>query len=75
MIKVRCSQDDPRFPHLRRLVEVGPPGRPAMTIAPSVTSAIEPASIRQTANSDAVRPPASLANTGGALEAYPPADL
>jgi hypothetical protein len=75
VIEMRCSQDDPRFPHLRCFFEIGPPGRAATAIAPSVTSSIEPASVRQTANDHAMRPTASLANAGGALEPHAPTDL
>jgi hypothetical protein len=75
MIEVRRRQDDAGAPHLRRLIEVGPPGGPAAAIAPGMSDGIEPTSIRQTPNSDAVRPPAPLANAGSALEAHAPADL
>jgi hypothetical protein len=75
VVEVRCSEDDVGLSHLRRLLKVGPPGRPAMTIAPSVTSGIEPASIRQTTRSDAMRSAASLADAGGTLEAHAPTDL
>jgi hypothetical protein len=75
MIEVRRRQDDAGSPHLRRLLEVGPPGWPATAIAPSASRGIEPTSIRQTANGDAMRPTAPLANAGSALEAHAPADL
>jgi hypothetical protein len=72
VIKVRCSQDDPRFPHLRCFLEIGPLARPAAATTPSVASGIEPTSIGQTANDHAMRPTASLANAGGALEPHAP---
>jgi hypothetical protein len=75
MIEVRRRQYDAGSPHLRHLLEVGPPGWPAAAIAPGVSRGIEPTSIRQTANGDAMRPTAPLANAGCALEAHAPTDL
>src|SRR6516162_1642520 len=75
MIEVCRRQDDAGSPHLRRLLEIGPTRRPPVAISPGVSRGIEPTSIRQTANGDAVRPTAPLANAGSALEAHAPADL
>jgi hypothetical protein len=75
MIEVRRRQDNVSAPHLRRFLEIGPPGRPAAAIAPGMTGGIKPTSISQTANSDAMRPAAALANAGGTLEAHAAADL
>src|ERR1700738_268962 len=75
MIEVRRCQDDAGLPHLRCFLEIGPPRRPAAAISPGVSRGIEPTSIRQTANGDAMRPTAPLANAGSALEAHAPADL
>src|SRR5690242_12481705 len=75
MIEVGRCQDDAGSLHPRHLLQIGPPGWPATAIAPGVSRGIEPTSIRQTANGDAMRPTAPLANAGSALEAHAPADL
>src|SRR5882762_5526441 len=75
MIEVRRGQDHASSPHLCRLLEIGPSGRPAAAVAPRVTGGVEPTAIRQTAYSHAMWPAASLAHASGALEPHAPADL
>src|SRR5689334_13356492 len=52
-----------------------PRARNVTAISPGVSRGIEPTSIGQTANGDAMRPTASLANADSALEAHAPTDL
>src|SRR5690242_12474289 len=75
MIEVGRCQDDAGSPHPGHFLQIGPPGRPPAPIAPGMTGGVEPPSVRQTADSDAMWPAASLANTGGALEPDVPANL
>jgi hypothetical protein len=75
MIEVRRGQNHAGSPHLCRLLEIGPSGRPAAAVAPRVTGGVEPTAIRQTAYSHAMWPAASLAHASGALEPHAPADL
>jgi hypothetical protein len=75
VVEVRRGENDTGVPDLHRFDEIGPSGRPATAIAPSVTCSIEPTPIGQTADGHAMRPAASLAHAGGALEPHPPADL
>ena len=75
VVKVGRSQNDAGVPDLSGFDEIGPARRPPPAIAPGVLHGIEPAPVRQTANRHAVPPVASLTDTGGALEPYPPADL
>jgi hypothetical protein len=41
MIEMRRGQNQAGSPHLRRLLEIGPPCRPAPTVAPGVTSGVD----------------------------------
>jgi hypothetical protein len=75
MIEVRRRQNDAGLPQLRCLIEIGPPGWPTAAIAPRLSGGIEPTPIRQTANRNAMRPAAPLANAGGALKPYAATDL
>ena len=75
MIEMRRSQHDAGVPDLGGFDEIGPARHPSAAITPGVLRGIEPAPVGQTANCHAMRPAASLANAGGALEPHPPADL
>src|SRR6516162_4675441 len=75
MIEMGCGQDDAGWPHLRRLLEVGPPRSAAASVAPGAARRIEPAAVRQTANRHTMGPPTSLADAVGALKPHATADL
>ena len=75
IIEVRRREHDAGVADLRRFDEIGPTRGPTSAVTPGVTGGIEPAAVGQTANGHAMRPTASLAHAGGALEPHPPADL
>src|SRR3954469_22220721 len=75
MIKVGGGQDYAGQPHPGCLLDIGPASGATTAITPSLTSGIEPASVRQNADDLAMRPAASLANAAGTLEPHMPAQL
>ena len=75
VVEVGGGENDPRLSYPGCLLDVGPASEPSTIIAPSLTSGVKPASIRQAANSCAMRSAATLADAAGALEAHIPAQL
>src|SRR4051794_25052941 len=75
MIKVGGGQDAAGLPHPGCLLDIGPASGATTAIAPSLTSGIEPAPVRQNTDNLAMRPAASLANTAGTLEPHMLAQL
>jgi hypothetical protein len=75
MIEMRRRQDDAGLSERHRILDIRPSRWPAPTITPRVARGVEPATIGQATDSLAMRPAASLADTTGALEAHPSADL
>jgi hypothetical protein len=75
VIEVGGGEHDARRPQPRHLLEVGPAGGAAASVAPRLLSWIVPSAVRQAPYGGAVRPPAALAHAPGAIEADAPTEL
>ena len=75
VIQMRGGEHDARRPQPRHLLQVGPAGNTATSVAPRLPVRIVPPPVSQAAHGGAVRPAAALADAAGALETDAPAEV
>ena len=75
IIEVRGSQNDAGLAHASHFFDIGPAGRAAAMIAPSLTGRVVPPPVRQNADDFAIWVPTALTGATGALEPHMVAEL